>query len=267
MELVFLMDSKNSPVILVSSAHSGGRRLQQILGCKADMAYTTATGIITLCQTADTTWRRVEGGVEGATSTLAGKAIRTHALVLVSTILARSGKKRWCELITAPPASADTFLRLFPETRFICVHRAFDDVAHAVAEAHPWDLSSSEIGAFTNIYPGNRLSAIAAYWASYSEQLVTLEEAHKHASLRVLYEDLVADQANTLDRVLEFLGIDGLSGTAEPPWNAVRHMAEAREARFETRAGLPFGDIPDELVNRVNRMLARLGYPALHGAG
>jgi len=152
-----------APVIVLTYAHAGAEHLRPLLAGHLDLACTSGTGLLPLCQQAATTWRHVEGQPGSALSELAAASIRALATSVITTVLAQTGKRRWCEFATAPPRSTETFLRLYPGTRIICLHRGCADVIRAALHASPWGLSGTSFAPFTAAYPGSTVAALAAY--------------------------------------------------------------------------------------------------------
>jgi glycerophosphoryl diester phosphodiesterase len=177
------------PVIVLAYAYSGAARVQRLLSGSAVLACTSGTGLLPLCDQAAAAWRRVDNRA-GPLSSLAASSIRSLAGGMISIILAEEGKPRWCEISSSPPAAAETFLQLYPGTRFVCLHRSCPDVIRAGIEANPWGLTGTGFAPFAVAYPGSSAAAIAAYWADRTEPLLRFQEAHPAACRAVRYDDL-----------------------------------------------------------------------------
>lgn len=102
------------------------------------MACTSGTGVLPLCDQAIATWRNIEGRPDALPSRLALAATRALATSVITTVLAREGKRRWCEVAAPNSKAAKTFLNVYPGTRFLCLHRACPDVIRAALDASPW---------------------------------------------------------------------------------------------------------------------------------
>jgi Sulfotransferase family len=251
-----------APVIVLSYRHSGAAVLHQALGEDTDMARTSGSGILPLCQAIAATWRTVEGTAGPGISPMAAAAVRAQVTALMTVILSTSGKARWCELATSAADGADAFLQVWPGTRFVCVHRSCPDVIYSSSEGHPWHIPATEFGLFPGMYPGNRAAALAAYWAAQTQRLLEFQAAHAPSCLPVRYEDFGHDRAGTLDAIRDFIGLPHASpGTWDRPGRPA--MAPAGPGETGRRAPPLAGDIPAPLAERVNQLLGRLGYPAL----
>jgi hypothetical protein len=251
----------SGPVIVLSYAYAGADRVQNALAAGSQLACTSGTGIIPQCAAAAETWRRIEGQQGTTMSRLAAAAIRGLVTAQITAILASSAQPRWCELATASADAAETFLRVFPQARFVCVHRSCLDMVRAGVRASPWGLQGQGFTPFLLAYPGNSVAALAAYWASSAEQLLAFERANRHATHRVRYEDATAQPGRALDAVRAALGLgsgDGEDGfPSQPGW-----LAEPGNAPLTAPdARVPAELIPEPLRKRISRLHAELDYP------
>src|SRR5215469_12954549 len=115
--------ASNSPIVVLSYAYAGAERVQDALAVGSPLGCTSGTGIIPQCAAAAEVWRRIEGQQGMTMSRLAAAAIRGLVTAQIAAILASSGQPRWCELATAAPGAAETFLQVFPGAHFVCAHR------------------------------------------------------------------------------------------------------------------------------------------------
>ena len=59
--------------------------------------------------------------------------------------------------------AAETFLGLYPGTRFLCLYRAWPDFIRAALEASPWGIPIQG-RAVLQEYPASPVAALTAYW-------------------------------------------------------------------------------------------------------
>jgi hypothetical protein len=247
----------NGPVIVLSYNYSGAERVQQALAADTELACTAATGIIPICQAAAETWRRIDGQRSRQISRLGTSSIRSLVTAQVTTILAEAGRTRWCELATAAPSAAGTFLQVFPDTRVVSVHRSCPGVIRAAVQASPWGVQGAGLMPFLIAYPGNSVAALAAYWASSAEELLVFEdEAAPDVVHRVLYEDVMADPDETLTAVRTALQLGGAGGRG----TASGDLPRPETAPSSSWAQVPQELIPEPLLQRISRLHARLAY-------
>jgi hypothetical protein len=257
-------DSAPEPVVILSYPYSGARLVQQALADGTDLACTAGTGLLPLCEVAAATWANIDNRPVKTMSRLAISSIR----VLVSTqlsIVLSADKRRWCELAASTPGAAQTFLQIFPATRFICVHRASTDVIFAAIRAQPWGLAGPAMSRFTASYPGNSVAAVAAYWVSATEQLLTFEAANPQVTTRVRHEEVRADTQHALDSLRSSLRLNQQNRQQLPP----ELLDERDELAMDDQDGrhlrVPADMIPAELRKRIDHLHAQLGYPPVIG--
>ena len=195
-------------------------------------------------------------------SCLAAAAIRRLVMAQITAILASSGQPQWCELATASPSAAETFLQVFPHARFVCVHRSCLDVVRAGVQANPWGLHGQGFTPFLLTYPGNSVAALAAYWATSAEQLIAFERANQEATHRARYEDVATHPDQALAAVQAALRIGGRESDDALP---LQHgwLAEPAIAPAEPEAKVPTEMIPAPLRQRISHLHVQLGYPPL----
>jgi hypothetical protein len=253
-----LPDDPAGPVIILSYPYSGADLVQRILTRQSDLAPTAGTGIVPMCEAVAAIWTHIDGRPGAALSPLAVTSIRVLVTTQLTVALASAGQRRWCELATAAPSAAQTFLRIFPAARCVCVYRACTGVISAAVTAQPWGLAGSAMSLYTASYPGNSVAAAAAYWASATEQLLAFEAANPRAAVRVRYEDVVADAEHALENVRTFLCLDRQIRHELPPGFAEPAAEDARSGYPQ----VPLEMIPAELRKRIELLHERLSYPA-----
>src|SRR6266568_5104961 len=248
-----------SPIVVLSYAYSGARRVQELLAVDTELACTLATGVIPLCEVAAETWRRVEGRSGQDLSRLAVSTIRGIASVQVTVILAGSGKSRWCELATAPPSAMAPFLQVFPHTGIVCIHRSSLDVIRAGVQASPWGLQGQGLLPYLLSHPGNSVATLAAYWADSTEQLLAFEAENPGTTHRVRYEDVAVDSIQALSTVRVSLELPTEASSQAFPERTNVPTQDA--APPPTELTVPAEMIPQPLRERITRLHAQLGYP------
>lgn len=252
------------PVVVLASPDSGGARLLSLLSASGELACTSGTGVLPLCEQAAQVWGHAENGGPraGRLSALAAESIRTSITPLVMLILARSGARRWCECAVPARDAAEAFLALFPGTRFVCLHREASQVIRAALARSPWGLAGPTYRPFIAAQPGSTVAALAAYWAAHTEALLAFEADHPDECLRVRFEDLPGTGGSTPAALSSFLG---LAATAYPGWPPTPRDDDPPEPGTDapSSAGLPLGQLPPALLAQVNGLLGKLGYPFL----
>lgn len=248
-----------APVVILSYGYSGAALVQQILAEGTDLACTAATGIVPLCRAAAAAWAQIELRPDTSMSRLAISSIRTLVSTQITIVLAAADKRRWCELATSAPSAAQTFLQIFPEARFVCVHRACTDVISAAIRAQSRGLNGPLTYQFTRRYPGNSTAAVAAYWSWATEQMLAFEAANPHACRRVHYEDVIADAEHALASIRTSLHLN--QPTRQHPPEIPERAEPAGEDQKGRHLPVALNMIPAELRRQIGQLHAELGYP------
>lgn len=252
----------HGPVVVLTYSFSGWLRLQGVLERVPELACTAGTGVLGVCDVAARAWANVDESGGEHMSSLAATSIRAMVTSMMTVMVTRSGKaRRWCEIATAEPAAAETFLRVVPDTQFLCLHRSCPDVVRAVLSSSPWGIIGGPFTPYLLAHPANATAAIAACWADSAGQLLDFESRHPESALRVRYEDLAGDPAATSRAIFDFTGVTPAS---PEPW-----LAEDEPPGGGTSGGDPAGPdaifpvamLPPQLVQRINHLHEQLNYP------
>ena len=248
----------NGPVVVLTYSFSGWRRLQGVLERVPELACTAGTGVLGMCDTAARAWANVDESGEHMSS-LAAKSIRAMVASMMTVMVTRSSEaRRWCEIATAEPAAAETFLRLVPGTQFLCLHRSCPDAVRAVLTSSPWGIIGGPFTPYLQAYPANATAAIAACWADCAGQLLDFESRHPESALRVRYEDLAGDPAATSQAISDFTG---LTPASPVPWLAEDEPPAGAGELAGSDAVFPVTMLPPQLVQRIGRLHEQLDYP------
>jgi hypothetical protein len=253
------------PIVVLSYAHADAALLTRMLAASPAVACTQNTGLLPLCQAAAATWQSAEG--RGALSALAIKSIRALVGTMATVVQSRSGATRWCETAYAGPATATTFLRIFPNATFLCLHRSLQAVLAAGIATYPWGLADSPFWPFSDSQPGNNIAAIAAYWAAYAESLLDFEDMHPESCLRVRHEDLTSNPRQQASKIFTRLALDACDLTEPAQLKEGQHLA-GDAGRLTGPDGtdepqLPMARIPPHLLAKAGKLHLRLGYAPL----
>jgi hypothetical protein len=258
--------ARGAPVIVLTYGHAGAWRLQQLLEGQPELACTAGTGMLAACDQAAAAWRQAERPPGDQLSPLASASIRALVTGMITAIVARAGKPRWCEMAAAERSAAETFLQLFPGTRFVCLHRACPDAIYAALQANPWGLSGPGIAAYAAAHPGNRVAALAAWWAGHAGPVLAFEQDHPDVCLRLRYEDLAGDPGEAERGIRKFLGLQEQDASLPELPDGTGGQALAGADAPGCGADLPAGQIPPPLLTQINSLHAKLGYPPLEAA-
>jgi Sulfotransferase family len=245
----------SGPVVILSYPYAGVERLVDTVSGSPSVFCTQGTGLLPLCHTAASTWQNLEQRGTGP-SALAIRSIRSLVNTMATAVQSGSGGSRWCEIAYAGTSAAETFLRIFPEAAFLCLHRNLAGVFAEGTAAHPWGLGASPFWAFAGPHPGNNVATIASFWAACTEPLLDFETAHPQSCLRVRWEDLDTDPGGQASKIFGHLGIETPRPMAPDPFPPTRPGTGAAEAA----AAIPPENLPPPLLAKVTGLHTRLDY-------
>ena len=251
----------SAPIVVLTFSHSEVELLGDFLASSSSLFCTTRTGLLPMCESVASTWMQIER--RERLSALASSSVR--ALVSSMALACRlasgmrdteSGPPRWCETAIGGMSSAGTFLKIFPQTKFICFYRRCDEVIAEAIESNPWGFGKTEFWAYSHAEPGNNLATVGTYWVERSRALLDFELAQPGACLRVRREDLVSAPQEQMRLVWSFLGLT-------PPSEATRPRCDPAVTGRGSAPQVPVDRLPPPLRTAINELHASLGYSPL----
>lgn len=220
-------------------------------------------------------------GVEGSEERWKRANAETRRMVsaLMDGYAARKGKRLWCEKTPRNIAYLDALHEIFPDAKFICLHRNCMDVVHSCMEA-------SRIGFFVDIaYYARAIPStlsrnavghagvFADSWADKTGKLLAFEREHPEKCFRVKYEELVADPERIVEPMFEFLGVgwdakllDAVFTSPHDQGPGDRKITYTKKIHKEfvgVGSGVSRRLIPPDVLRQVNGLLEELDYPAV----
>lgn len=177
------------------------------------------------------------------------------------------GKPRWADKTPAYVDHAEFLHRLFPDARFVHIHR------HGLDQAHSFTRGGTHhrrvLASYGRPEEDPRLGSIR-YWKEKIDRLLAFEAAHPESCFRLGYEELCNDPEAHLRPLFTFLGEPWEPGVMD--FHIFPHDKGNEHGRVvATRGFRPsrdhFHHWPPELLEAaapiVGPTLERLGYPPL----
>jgi Sulfotransferase family len=257
--------SAHGMIVILTYPHAGDQQLREVLSANQSVTCTYSTGLLPLCHSAMTTWRNVEAR-NAAPSQVAIKSVRSLVSTMLAVIRSGAGATRYCETAYAAPAVAESFLRVFADTTFICLHRSLLAVLSEAAAAYPWGLGGSPFWYYSGSHPGNNLATIAEYWIAHTRELLDFEAAHPLSCVRLRHEDLHTYPPGNMAELFARLGL-GADRISFPysPNDQQQAMTTSRGDGLDPHLSLnpPLERVSPALLTQVNDLQGRLGYEPL----
>jgi Sulfotransferase family len=256
-----LRPAESAPIVILTFSHSGVEILGEFLANSSSLSCTARTGLLPMCESVASTWQEIERREQ--LSALARSSIRAlvTSMALASSVasgarIADAGPPRWCETTISGTSSAGTFLKIFPQAKFICFHRRCDEVISEIIESNPWGFGKTEFWPYSSAHPGNNLATAGTYWAERSRAILDFQLAQPQACLILRREDLEADAQKQMRLVWPFLGLT-------PPSAVIRQRHDPVVTGHGARPRFPADRLPPRLRMVINELHTRLGYPPL----
>lgn len=154
----------------------------------------------------------------------------------------RPAGRVWCEKSPQNLDHATLLAALFPEARFVVLHRHPLDTLASWLDACRFGLVFDFLHRYAPRSPHSFLEAMAEAWSDRTVRLLSFAEEHAERCRTVRYEQVVTAPEETADELFSFLGVASRPGVA----------AEAFRARHHQRA-FRGGDINAYLASGVSR--------------
>lgn len=195
---------------------------------------------------------------------------------MMAAFAERKGKRFWCDKTPSNVDFADLLAGVFPEARFLMLHRhCLDFVSSCIRfTAYSQPMPMLDV-ALRRHYPNHTLGFIDA-WEERTTEMLRFEREMDGRAHRLRYEDLVREPRGTLAALFSFLGvsfdpslIDKVFVTEHRQrpnggdWRAYMSTKISDES-IGAGSKLPWHAIqPTPLAyrERMNRRLEQLGYP------
>jgi len=201
------------PIFIVCNARSGSTLLRCLLDCHPEIACPGETRLAQLISHFLELHTQLAGGsrrpaVIGAGVPVASDLEQKVGDVItgiMSPYMVQRGKTVWCDKSLFTVDFIDQVLQVFPDARYVCLHRHAMDVIASSLDACRWGYRHYGFGPYIQRSTDNFVDGLAEYWTDRTAKIVSFEEMADTATYRVHYEQLVRDPHGTLSDLLEFL--------------------------------------------------------------
>jgi protein-tyrosine sulfotransferase len=197
--------------------------------------------------------------------------IRNTIAALIEPYLLDKNKAIVCEKTPQNWSYAELLHAVFPEARFLCLHRHCLDVCSSCLEAIKIGFGQG-LAAYVRNTPGNVVEALARAWVDKTSTLLDFERAGGASCYRVRYEDLVTSPDPQLRSIFEFLQLSWDCELIERVFSSIREQRPGHgdykilsatgihneSVNRQDRIGLNI--LPVDVAESVNHLLLELGY-------
>ncbi len=203
------------PIFIVCNARSGSTLLRCLLDCHPDIACPGETRLAQLIAESLQLRTQLAGGfsssaapgVKHAEGRKPAPEVGGIIAGMMSPYLAQRGKTVWCDKSLFTVDFIDEIFQVFPDARYVCLHRHAMDVIASGLEACRWGYRHFGFDKYIQGSAGNFVDALAQYWTDRTAKIVSFEGKAETATCRIHYERLVHDPHGTLSDLLTFLDV------------------------------------------------------------
>lgn len=272
-----------SPIFILSCERSGSTLLRFIIDTHPEICSPGELHLGHLCEDLGHAVDLLSVGEVAETTNTDDRLRSVNAEVrrmvtdLMSTYARSKGKRMWCEKTPRNLGYLDVLDSVFPDAKYICLHRNCMDVVHSCLEA-------SKVGFFVDIsyyaknipstYARNAFghaSVFADSWADKTSTILAFEREHPEQCFSLKYEELVANPEAILQPMFEFLGVEWDEGLLDAVFKTKHDQGPGDKKVMYSRKvhtkGIGMGSsvsrrfLSSEVLQRVNGVLEELGYP------
>jgi putative sterol carrier protein len=207
---------------------------------------------------------------------LASLEVRRIVSEWMDSYARRKGKRMWCEKSPRNLKYLSVLKEVFPDAKYICLHRHCMDVVQSCIEGSANGFFVDLVYYARNISDtydpgsGNHISAFIDSWADKTERLLRFEEENASNCFRIKYESLVENPGETLKPMFEFLGVEWDERLLEQVFSVAHDQGPGDQKVAFSRsihrdsigrgATISRGLLRREAVDRMNSLLAELDY-------
>ena len=260
------------PVFVLSCERSGSTLLRYIIDTHPQVCSPAHLHLGQLCSGLYTSifYSLGQGIDEALRERFVLVEIRRVVDELMQRYVSAKGKQMWCEKTTENLQYVNLIHDVFPDARYICLYRNCMDVVHSSIECSRLGFIP-ELVPYVQKRPDNIVAAMVDSWIEKTTKLVEFESAHAAQCFRIKYETLVAEPSQTLSAMFAAQGLEWderllneVFSTQHDQGSGDRKVLFTKKINTDSigrGSTISRSLIPDDLLEKMNRLLARLDYP------
>jgi protein-tyrosine sulfotransferase len=204
-----------APVLILCNARSGSTLLRYVLDTHPDISAPAETPLGSLCSAllAFTAALPEDSAPLADADAGARASVATAGRALIDTALRQHAERRgaavWCDKSIHTLDHLEAVAQVFPDARYLCLHRHAMDAIASGLEASRWGFKQYGYARYVRARPGSTVAALAQYWIDRTTKLLDFERSGRCSTHRVRYEDLVSQPEQVTARILRYLALPG----------------------------------------------------------
>lgn len=263
------------PIFVLSCERSGSTLLRYIIDTHPQVCSPAHLHLGQLCSNLYTSifyslGQTLEVTDEATRERLVAGEVRAIVDEFMQRYARAKGKQMWCEKTTENLRYLPFLRDVFPDAKYLCLYRNCMDVVHSSIECGRLGFLP-ELVPYVQKRPDNLVAAMVDSWVEKTTTLLEFELAHPSQCFGIKYETLVVEPLQTLPAIFAALGLDWNENLLKAVFSTEHDQGSGdRKILFTKRVNtdsigrgstISRSNIPDELLDKMNRLLARLEYP------
>lgn len=274
--IIGLEEPSPPPVFILSCGRAGSTLLRYIIDTHPSFCCPPELSLGFLCQRLYHTHYFTTGQIcndsdEAEKRRIVLAEVRRAISNIMRSYSAAKNKQMWCEKSPDNLVFLDCLLEVFPDAKYICLHRHCMDVVYSLLEVNRYGFIG-DIAHYIHRNTKSLVAAFAEYWSDNAETLLKLEREHPSQCFRIKYESLVSSPSEILEQLFSFLGVSWDDDLLNKIFS-VHHDSGHGDSKiwfaediYKTSVGkglaIKHTHLGD-MLERVNRLLDQAGYPMI----
>ena len=268
------ISSSSAPIFILSCDRSGSSLLRYIIDTHPDIASPAELNLGEVCQNLYYLVKGTMGEVSNLSDTEKEDLVIAEVRQIVSGIMTNyvTAKKKhiWCEKSPNNLKFLKILKAVFPNAKYICLHRHAMDVVYSCLETSRLSLMSDQLN-YVCQNSGSIVGAMVQNWVEKTRQILDFEQTYHQQSFQIKYESYVLNPVEALQPMFEFLEVHwdsklldyvfSVSHDLGPEDPKVAYSNRIRKDSIGKGAKVDVLRIAPHLIHDMNELLATLRYP------
>lgn len=266
----------SAPIFILCCDRSGSSLLRYIVDTHPDIASPAELNLGEVCQNLYYLLKGTLGEVSKVNDLEKKNLLISEVRQIVSGIMTNyisaKNKKIWCEKSPRNLLFLKIIKEVFPDAKYICLHRHAMDVVYSCLEASRLSLMPEQLN-YVCQNSGSIVGAMVQNWVEKNRQILEFEQEHKAQCYQIKYESYVLNPVETLQPMFEFLGVTWDNSLLDsvfcvphdlgPEDPKVAYSNQIRKDSIGKGAQVDTLRIPPHLMKEMNQLLTTLNYPVV----
>ncbi|NEP13161.1 MAG: hypothetical protein F6K14_23730 [Symploca sp. SIO2C1] len=266
--------SSPAPIFILCCNRSGSSLLRYIIDTHPDIASPAELHLGEICKKlyylVSCTLGEVSSLSETEKHNFVLKEVRKMVAGIMDNYVAAKHKQMWCEKSPNNLQFLKILKSVFPEAKYICLHRHAMDVVHSCLESSRLSLMPEQLN-YVCQNSGSIVGAMVQNWVEKTQEILRFEQEYPEQCFQIKYESYILNPIDTLQAMFEFLGVSWDSALLDSVFSIEHDLGrEDPKVAYSNRihnnsigkgAQIDTLRIPPRLIEEMNELLTKLQYP------